>query len=322
MASMGARPRAFLLRGNLRDKQPAWRVDDTCDPAEVAVAWVQHRAIQVLIGSNVDILRMAEALGESPNSVRAKLRGDRAMGLVDLLRWAMCVEPRLMTVLPSELHDISVLLPPGVGQRLTTRQPGGYRRIAFEVRRGTVDWTSAVALPLSAWLQEAIDRGHAWSITGPVVRGEVIELLLRAGVPASAMLPLNGRDAGFAIVRGRRTELVTVTCVALAGGSLPELTRTFTETIAGMWTVAMGSDGPVIHVIVGSPPAVQMISGIMQSDRDSDTQVVSFAVANEAGVPDVNESWPDLRVDAIASGHPSVLVYSIEAKDGRPRPPE
>lgn len=315
-------PREFLVAGDLHQPRALWRVDSTCDPADVAAAWLQYRVVQTLDASGVSVSDMAACLAnETANSIRGKLRGDRAMDLVDLIRWSMAIEPGLLTLMPDELTDLAQLLPPETARLLVSRTPGGYRRATF--RSGTsldlLDW-QAISVAVSDWATDTSKSHLAWLITPTVLRQELIRLLQQHGVSESMIVPVSGvePDGAFAVIDGRHQELVVPVCAAPDGGTADQIALSCATTVGTMWATARRA-GHVIVAVVGSPAAVAMITGGLEAPALNTTTAWTLTLqhAEDAGVRGVDLDWPDLVVARLgdqAQTDSRACLYRLLAK--------
>jgi hypothetical protein len=319
---VGKAPRDFLVGRDLRHPG-AWQIDAKDDPGQVAAAWLQHRVVRTLVTEGADANKMAACLSsEGPNSLRAKLRGDRPMSLVDLLRWAMAIQPSVLTHLPQHLSDLAQLLPPEAVRLLPDRTPGKYRRITFQadglVR---VDWPS-LQLSLSDWLEDVETDSLAWSITPQVLRVELIRQLQASGIGGHLLAPLAGEDNSFAVLTPK-PEIVMALCAAPAGGSIEELESARAKLVRRVWETAMRHVQGVHFVVAGSPPAMRLVADVFEdADLSGQTGWVTIGIqhAEAAGIPEASLDWPDLYVSNLAPSPPSqsrIATYRVDVKPAR-----
>lgn len=166
----------------------AW-VGTTDEPAhEVSAAFLQHRIAmrvqEALDRRGVRHDALARALGQSPEAVRKKLRGQIRAQLSDVLGWAMALGTDVLEPWPESASEFQ---PAELRTVLGAWEPGSLRLPALTVVDVTRLAWDGLAGAVGADLAGTVAPGGRHLIDAAVLRHHLVRQLLAVGVNAERM---------------------------------------------------------------------------------------------------------------------------------------
>ena len=320
------RPRRFVQDGSFRASDPVWTPQPaTDDPVDVACAFLQHKIMSAVASVGGTPSKIHQALGgDALSTLGAKFRGERAVTLDDVVRWALGLDPSILDAIPHQVADLRDLFPAPYWPHMSHREPKLLTQVRFENRRYEAPAWTDILQTVGGWLEAEVTAGRAWSVTPMVLSNRLLVAMATFGVESHGTVKDPGAPDGvvdfvWLSAPSLRIRVLTVADELRSG---PDSVRASLASTAHLiWDLAGSAEERAVFMArlptAIIDPLVTEIWG-MKGNPSTGQATVSLAGANRLGVADVGADTPELALALLApvDRRVGLVLFSVKRKVG------